>query len=309
MKIKFKLITSIFLGTLFLFSSCEEDERTYKSVGDDMVYGTDNKIVFSKTSESIEILDVTDDNEPYGDIQVPIYIKVLGQAPTSDLTVNFNIIEDSTTAVEGTHFSLSDDKFVIPANSTSGELVITVHNDNMPMADTAVIGEVFNLELELLGDNLYSDYTTMSIEMYKKRNCILLMEQFDGTFEVDVDGDVRDVTIENDPNVENGIIIYDIWVGGDQIKFTIDFEMLALIPEAETVTVYDGDFGGYGRIDFEDINGGKVTDKCFTFFEFKATPTLPETGYWWGGEFTFKFSPKKGNKASAERMYPEVIRR
>jgi hypothetical protein len=48
-------------------------------------------------------------------------------------------------------------------------------------------------------------------------------------------------------------------------------------------------YGSYGRIMGEDINSGIATNNCVPEFEFVCTPTLPDTGYWWGGAYTFRF--------------------
>ena len=51
---------------------------------------------------------------------------------------------------------------------------------------------------------------------------------------------------------------------------------------------------GLGRIMLEDISGIGYSNKCDYIFTFTGTPTLPDTGYWWGAAFTFDFSKVKG---------------
>ncbi len=69
---------------------------------------------------------------------------VSAQRPT-DVSINYSVVSEETTAVAGTHYSTSG-SFVIPANSSYGELEVMVLN-NQTSSSTPV-----NLVLQLEGN-------------------------------------------------------------------------------------------------------------------------------------------------------------
>lgn len=83
-----------------------------------------------------------------------------------------------------------------------------------------------------------------------------------------------------DPEVENGLIITNLWLGGGTTtKVTVNLKDLSV--SGEDQIIFDGDYYGYGRIALEDFNSGSW-NTCTNTISFIATPTLPDTGLWWG---------------------------
>lgn len=124
--------------------------------------------------------------------------------------------------------------------------------------------------------------------------CELEIEQFEGDYSLYIDDNYeQDIEIKLDPDNPDGIIIYDIWTTMGTSEDSL-FLSVNQTSSAIEITGFNQFIGIYsfdpslGRVMFEDINNGLVTNTCNVIFEFIATPTLPESGYWWGGEFHFR---------------------
>lgn len=63
------------------------------------------------------------------DSTVTFNVQLIGPQRDSDLPVSFTVA-DSSTAVEGTHYSLNSTSATIPANSSSTELSVNVLDNN-----------------------------------------------------------------------------------------------------------------------------------------------------------------------------------
>lgn len=287
-------ILGIFILLLaFSFSSCEEEARPYNGFTKGSV--PDGTVRIGILNQTIKMVAEDDDgNTPNYTTQ--LYVKMFGPPASSDVTVNFTI-DPASVAKLGTQYTLSDTKFVIPAGSASGSIDITLINQELELDSLTPFKYTLT---DATGYEIDPVINTTTVNLYK--NCALDITAFDGNFEMS--GDVTGVAkVENDPSVANGIIISGpIWYStSDTLKLVINPDNGAVA--GDDYFIYNGDaYGGLGRIRFEDINAGQVTNNCTPIFTFKATPTLPDSGYWWGGEFTFTFT------RTSKKMTTEVNR-
>lgn len=82
-----------------------------------------------------------------------------------------------------------------------------------------------------------------------------------------------------------GLVIYDLWSGGSATRVWVniaDFSMV--IPDQNVLPDWDPDVGS---IWFEDALPTAGVSTCDNIMEFNVTPTLPESGLWWGTDVTF----------------------
>lgn len=287
MKRKFKIFT-LLLSAIIMFSACEEDERLY-----DEADIHDTSIATSvQISNIAELWAFSLDPEFVGTgytYTKSLNVRVLGAVPTTDVNVAFSIIDTLfidndtiiNTAVEGKHYTISNSSVItIPAGSNIGTATLTIYPDSVVLGtDETICWEITGGDLTLTELGLASTFTMF-------RNCPLDLNLFNGTFEMDNEGDIWTSTVKQDPVVPGRIWVYEVWTGSDSCYLDIDAE--GVITAEDQFTMQD-DFYGYGRVMFEDISG-IVTDNCTPVFEFDATPTLPESGAWWGGEFNFKLT-------------------
>ena len=103
----------LFFVSLFILSSCEDDEMLTKSFTD---------FTFVSFVSPDETLTIQEDN--VGETKIPFTLSV---AQDSDVVVSL-IIEDST-AVQGTHFSVINSSVTVPAGQLSGSFSITTIDD------------------------------------------------------------------------------------------------------------------------------------------------------------------------------------
>ena len=120
-----------------------------------------------------------------------------------------------------------------------------------------------------------------------------------------------DVLIEVDPdNPDFGLRIWDLWWTSDgesDSYYTIyvdpdTYEVLANPTEGEDGQIIWGGnaYGEYGRIAFEDIRAGLMNTANFVI-TFIVTPTLPDTGYWWGTEVEYVITRIGKDSSTEER--------
>jgi len=290
---KINIIGILLLSFVIIFSSCEEETRPYSNLEGKTLSNGVVRIGF--LNQTIKMVAEADDGSK-PDYTTQMYVTLFGPPATSDITVNFEIDTATSTAKLGTHFTLSANQFVIKKGTNSGSIDITLINSALELDSLTP----FNYHLTSAGDYKI-DSLAKKTTVYLYKNCALDLDKFNGDFDLSIDGSLSStVKVETDPDATNGIIISGpIWYS------TSDTLKLAINPDDGTVTgedyfIYNGNaYGSYGRIRFEDINGGMVTNNCTPDFEFKATPTLPDSGFWWGGEFTFSLT-KVGKKVSEQ---------
>ncbi len=116
----------IIIGVVFMFACSDQINPTF----DESVIGLE---------QSSQLVFLRDGSGP-----VPAGITVQNIGSPSSNNVNFSIsVNSSSTAIEGTHFTLDGNSGTIPAGSFATELPITVFPDNIEA------GEVFTLDLNL----------------------------------------------------------------------------------------------------------------------------------------------------------------
>jgi hypothetical protein len=276
---KYNILGIVLLLFVVMLSSCEEEERPYKVF--DAASVSKGVVRIGISNQEIKMV-AEDDEGNHPNYTTKLYVKMFGPPATTEVTVNFTI-DPNSEAKLGHQFTLSSDKFVIPAGSTSGSIEITLLNDSLVLDHETP----FTYTLTNAGD--YGiDPLAKSTTVILYKNCALDLSKFDGQFMLNVDGDDWDpVKVESDPDVNNGILITGpLWYSNnDSLKLTINPN--SGIVSGENYFIYNGNaYDKYGRIMFENISGA-VTNNCIPVFTFVATPTLPDTGLWWGSAFTF----------------------
>lgn len=284
MKRKFKILTFL-LSAVIMFSACEEDERTYKDIDPNSDLPT---TIMVSVSDFIWALP----GDQTGEIEKQIYVKCHGKPVSSDVTIPFTV--DSTT-LDPSMYTLSSNNFVIPAGSLSASVTITFDLDAMPL--DVYYDFYYSLGTPSMYELKDADYSIGQFTAYKA--CPLNLDDFVGTFETNQDGDIWETTVKRDPDNDRGIILYQVFwlLEDDSLKLTIDTD--GIISAEDQFTNQDDHYGGLGRIEFQDISG-EVTNTCVPIFEYTTTPYLPDSGYWWGGEFTFVLT-KISDKTSVNR--------
>lgn len=114
--LKLILVTAVLPLTLGACDTLEVDNRKF----DD-----DPKIEFAPLSETVD--------EGAGTVSTEI--QLIGPQRSSDLPVSFSVA-DSSTAEEGTHFSLGSTSATISANSSQTSVNVEVLDNNMDDGDT-----------------------------------------------------------------------------------------------------------------------------------------------------------------------------
>lgn len=100
----------LFLGAIgLLFSGCDLFEQR------DRTFDDDPKVEFFPLSEVVD----------EGEGTVTTNVQLIGPQRDSDLQLNFTV-DDSSTAVEGTHYELNSSSATISANSSSAPVSINV---------------------------------------------------------------------------------------------------------------------------------------------------------------------------------------
>lgn len=131
-----------FLGVLLLagvlVAGCDFFEQR------DRTFDDNPKLEFFPLSETIDEGDAEDAG---GTATVETSIQLIGPQRDSDLTVNY-VVADSSTAEEGTHFTLPATSATIAANSSSAPVEVNVLDNNADDGDTNYV-----LYLNLQDDN------------------------------------------------------------------------------------------------------------------------------------------------------------
>ncbi len=267
MKRNIKLLLSLLFGAVIMFTACEEDERPY---GTDVDTATTIEIGISEDIWALP-------GDQTGDYIKHIYVKAKGSPVASDVTIP--LVIDNVT-LDPSMYTVAATSFVIPAGGNHASISITFDLDAMPL------DVPYDFEYTIGTPSAYplTEWVTGDIVIYKA--CPLNLDDFNGTFEMDNEGDIWTSTVATDPNVSGRIWVYEVWTGSDSCYLDIDDDGVI---SAENQFTMQHDVYGLGRVMFEDI-WGSVTNTCVPIFEFNATPTLPDSGYWWGGEFNFKLT-------------------
>jgi hypothetical protein len=128
----------VLLLTGVLIAGCDFFEQQ------DRTFDDDPKLEFFPLSETIDEGDAEDAG---GAATVETSIQLIGRQRDSDLTVNYTVA-DSSTAEEGTHFTLPATSATIASNSSSAPVEVNVLDNNQDDGDTNYV-----LYLNLQEDN------------------------------------------------------------------------------------------------------------------------------------------------------------
>ncbi|MFO8098685.1 MAG: DUF4843 domain-containing protein [Salinibacter sp.] len=121
---------SVVLGVLLLATTvgaCDMFETR------DRTFSDDPKVEFAPLSEGVDEADL--DDRMAEDTTITTDVQLIGPQRDSDLTVDF-VVDDSSTAEEGVHYSLPSTSTTIPANSSTAEVSVTVLNNDQNDGDT-----------------------------------------------------------------------------------------------------------------------------------------------------------------------------
>lgn len=293
MKSKIKYIAFI-LGVAFMFSSCDEREYDFSQVSlDELDKG--GVIALTSSSQQFQLDIPAEEGDPFVNKNFILSVRVIGPPPAEDITVDFEILDDTGSEVLaqlGQQYTLSDDNFVIKAGESGASITGTIIQENLE----AGIDYFILLNLTQTSSSAYEIHDVSvngSFSLFKP--CLFFMENFNNTFlaviDDDVDGAYEVPVTANEEDMT--ITLTGIWIAVDEFILLADKDDLTLVdPFGIDNEDWEGQFIGlldeeYGRVRFEDVNGGKVLNTCTNEFEFYATPTLPDSGFWWGGEFHF----------------------
>lgn len=109
------VLVSLAIGACDMF---EQRDRTFND---------DPKLEFYPLSQGVDEADL--DEASSGQTTVTTNIQLIGPQRDSDLPVNF-VVDDSSTAEEGVHYTLPSTSATIDANSSTAEVSITVLNND-----------------------------------------------------------------------------------------------------------------------------------------------------------------------------------
>lgn len=124
-KLKILLLGLIIVG----IAGCFPDNRT--------IYDGPLQVEFRPTSASINLANQT---------TYSANVQLIGPHQDSAITLNFEIDEDATTAVQGVHFEIDGNATQIPANSSFAAINITANPDALDESSLRVV-------INLLGDS------------------------------------------------------------------------------------------------------------------------------------------------------------
>lgn len=137
----------------------------------------------------------------------------------SSVARTYNLIVDpSSTAIEGTHYTLSSKTITIPANEFSGSVILTANLDNLT---PEIIAANFVLDSDEAID--YGKAFTVNMYLFFE----VTMDWLVGTWvwQDYWEGDPDEVfEVEITRIDDNTIAIYDIWEAGETIEATVDYE-------------------------------------------------------------------------------------
>lgn len=290
---KYSAILSVLFAVLF-FTSCDKyglndiANRPYSELEGSTVDGSVTRVRFESTDKLIS-MPALDENGVPQDYTTTLSANLFGAPLSTDVTVDFEIV-DTAGAKLGREFSLSATQFLIPAGELSGSIDINVTNAEMPLDSVAP----FLLKLTAAsGAEIDTFFNVNQVRLYK--NCLLDYTNFAGNYSNFIDGALNNNSIielfDDDTYSQGLLIMQNFWYDSqDSLRLQLQDDGTLVSPVGNQFINNQNAYGAYGRIMFEDINGGLVTNNCTPIFTFNATPTLPDSGYWWGGEFNFIFS-------------------
>lgn len=209
MKNKILILLVVLSGTLL--NSCYKDTPMFH----DPVDGDAQYVQFITGNQEFTMNKLNANNEAE-DLTVPISVKMLGSAASSDITVDFDIIlqeevvnGDTIQPLTADMFSLSGNSFTINAGSFSGALDVTFKNLELPLEET----RCFTIKLKDGTLPTYSVNNEIVYTIFKKDFCPYDPGDLVGNWDVVENGYYDDYTET-----------YNISAGeGDTLIFTNSF--------------------------------------------------------------------------------------
>ena len=289
---KYVLIITIIFGFMIFFSACKKnslteiENRPYAEYTGDF----DQSEIRIRFPEN-EVKFVDDYSSPTYDGQLTV--TVFGPVPTAAITVSYEVMATSPTQ-EDTHFTLGAGEFVIPSGSLTGAIKVSMISAELASGGNPLLIKLTGTSVGIIDTNFVENAASLF------KDCVTNIDVFTGTFTSTQHG--GPVLISNDGETKVQILDNIWWDTDDEMNFILASNG-TLTPDPDFLTDGVDDmwinddcnaYGSYGRIMGEDITGGITTNNCDPIFEFICTPTLPDSGYWWGGAYTFKFTLSGG---------------
>jgi hypothetical protein len=178
MKNKILILLAVFTGIVFL-GSCYEETKLYHSPesGD----GQYAQLFTTEVQLDINKLDAQGNAI---DIEVPIYVKLLGETPSTDMTIPFEITTEGLsvdfTPATSDMYSFAANEFVIPAGQDYGSVNITLINAALPLEE----GVSFILKLADGAVGTADVGSEMIVTLFKKDFCPFTKEDLVGDWNV-----------------------------------------------------------------------------------------------------------------------------
>jgi len=125
---------SILFFAILLFNSCEKEKPREELMYNAINYTTLGFVSF--VSQSNTFLIEPDSTGEFYNNQYDISIMLIGLIRPYDVAIHFEIdtiveTEDTINAIEGFHYQLSADSFIIPAMSNIGKISISLFHENL----------------------------------------------------------------------------------------------------------------------------------------------------------------------------------
>ena len=210
----------IFAFAATLFVGCSEDRVSY--AGPDYV-------MFSDSLQTIAI----QNSETYYDIPISATT-----ACDYDRTYAVEVVDKGSNAIEGLHYELQSNSVTIKAGELASSVKVKGFYDNFEDTDSLGI----NLRLVAPQDkiwNIYGDETKVQLV----KICPFDVQRFVGYAKVTSNffadympnTSFRVVTVEQDPEKENGVIINDFFLDGMDLKISFNTQK-PLDPKVEMET-------------------------------------------------------------------------
>lgn len=326
---KYSILLYFFAMGLMLITACKKDSDI--ALPDSMKNGVIATI--AKTANSDGSVNMFEPDE----LSLDFVIKIEdGEYSNIDLNVVFNADYENQYIVKS---SISEGALGI----NMADLVAAI--DELNSSADVEAGDLFNFFLTVTSTDgdIYSAYLSTGNAAYGPNmqnnpnynfnvNILAaypyLPENFVGyTFHVvetqlaDASVTEYDVLVEADPdNPDFGLRIWDLWYTSDSESdsyYTIyvdpdTYGVLADPTEGEDGQIiwWGNALGSYGRIAFEGIRAGLINTANFVI-TFIVTPTLPDTGFWWGTEVEYVITRIGKGSSTEERkiVSSEVVKK
>lgn len=140
---------------LVIFSSCEKDMLTYDNDQDNGVYFN---IRHHQSGAHLDTLFYGLGVQAVDSVIFNIPIRITGLASNEDKVLNYEVVSDSTTAVEDFHYSIAD--IILKAGEYETSMPITLYRGDTLLADST-----FRLDLRLVTDENFRAIINPSLEL------------------------------------------------------------------------------------------------------------------------------------------------